>query len=116
MLEEVENPKKIKSDKIVPFHYYSKNPGEIFQRHGDFYWLRQYEAELTAFLKTLKVPIELEFTPETYSPVQSALENAYVHAAGDGGKTGNMKWPIFLEIFLGDHLHQYFLNILQPFP
>jgi anti-sigma regulatory factor (Ser/Thr protein kinase) len=102
MLAEVGNARKIKSEEIVPFSYYGDNPGEIFQEHGEFYWLRQYEASLTRFLETLKLPINLRFIPETTSPVQSALENAYVHATGDGGKTGNMKSPINVDVFLGD--------------
>ena len=102
MLAELGNPSKIKSDMVTPFSYYGEEPGKVFQEHGEFYWLRQYETELTKFLQTLALPIDLRFSPDTDSPVQSALENAYVHATGDGGKTGNMKSPINVDIFLGD--------------
>ncbi len=101
MLGEIGNPRKVKSDFIVPFNFYSLDFHE-FQEEGEFHWLRQYETQLTEFLRGLSLPIELKFDRTSDTPVQSALENAYVHALGTGGKTGNMKMPIQLELYVGN--------------
>jgi len=100
MLQEIGDTKKVKSDTIVPFNFYSADFHE-FKEDGEFHWLRQYESQLTEFLKGLSLPIELKFDRTSSTPVQSALENAYAHGLGKGGNQCDFNLPITLEIFLG---------------
>lgn len=100
MLSEIGNPRRVISDAVIPFSYYSHNP-QIFEEHVEFFWLWQYERQLSDALQKLHLPIELSFSEEIDTPVQSAIENAYVHA-GRHVLRRDMKKPIKVEVYLGE--------------
>ena len=102
MLYEIENPIKVISNEVFPKTYYSTTP-DSFLKQNEFFWLWQYGRQLSDALRKLHLPIKLRFGMGTQTPIQSAIENAYDYAAGDGRVTRYGEWPIKVEVYVGNN-------------
>lgn len=106
MLAEIGNARKIKSDTVVPLDLYPTDPDErakAFQKSADAHWLWEYSARLGDYILDLGLPIEIKFGRLETNPVQSAMENALYHGHRTGEKSCNMKLPIQVDVYQGEH-------------